>query len=436
MSIPLPLPEMVYSRFIKLDSDRQKKHLKTLLQTTQTPVALIHLTKLLLRLGDKNPSYRRLGLQKLKYMLTEAYELELKAFISVAKWTSGNLKVGEGDSTSFQLMIIWSHAHQLCSILKAAGAPIEWIDSFFSQNPFLPTRLFENERELRYDVSAPNNLTPQAMILNGIAYCIADNLQELSDGFRLGLANIVFMRTENRILPHPYLMDDITTLTNHLESIWSGDRGNKLSNLLGTEQDSPLSTSNLHILLDSVLDHFDTNKHEIQVWVDLFATTRGICIPESVKDRLITALEQTDFCDLFEKNFDLGKVALHLSSIITYTTASDQLIAHMTDQLKLIAKRFSQLYPAKTVSRLSEETQKGLVDTVGILLEAGFNISKLRNTSVERASVFSSLTKEVAMLWDFYAIRSRSVIQSLCERLPVEQSNHIWDLLIYLRTIG
>jgi hypothetical protein len=433
MSVPLPLPETVYSRFIKLDPDRQKKHLKTLLQTTRSPVALMHLTKLLLRLGEKNPSYRRLGLQKLKYMLTEAYELEVKAFISVAKWTNGNLRVGEGEFASLQLMTIWSHAHQLYSILKAAGAPIEWIESFFSQNPFLPTRLFENERELRYDVSAPHNLTPQAMILNGIAYCVAGNPQDLGDEFRLGLANISFIRTDDRILPHPYLMDDVTTLTNHLESIWSGDRGDKLSNFLATDLSSLLSNSSLNKLLEGVLDHFDTHRQELPAWIDLFATTRGICIPENVKDRLVTALVQTDFCELFDKSIELGRIAFHLSSIVAYTTASDKLVFHLTEQLRAITKKFSQLYPAKSVNRLDEETQKGLLDTVGVLLEAAFNISKLRNTPEERVIAFAELGKEIAKSWDYFAIRSRPVIQALSEKLPVEQSKHMWRLLAFLR---
>ena len=435
-SVPVPLPEIVYARFDKLDSDRQKKHIKDLIKNSRSPIAMMHLTKLLLRLGEKSPLYRRFGLQKLKYMLTDEYEKDVKTLISVLQWVVGNLRVAESDSATIKLLTIWSHSHQLYSILTAAGAPVDWIQSFFAQNMVLPRSLFEDKRELLHDISFPHNITSQAIILSAIAYCTTGENLVLNDEFRLDVANIAFLHVNEQLLPHPYLMDDITTLTDHLESIWSGDRGEKLSDILSAEISEILSSSSLNNLLEGVLNNLESRKQELSAWVDLFATTRGICIPETKKDKLIASLAQTDFSQLFEKDVTVGKVAVHLTSIVAYTTASEQLSSHLSLQLELIAKKLNQLYPAKAVNRLDEETQKRLSDTTGILLEAALNISKLQHDPEERAIAFIALCKEMAKHWDYFAVRSRAIVQALSERLPIEQSKHIWRLLIFLRTIG
>lgn len=435
-SAPVPLPDIVYARFEKLDSDRQKKHVKDLIRKSQSPISMVHLTKLLLRLGKKNPLYRRLGLQKLKFMLTEGYEKEVKTLISVLQWTVGNLRAAESDSATIKLLTIWSHSHQLYSILKVAGAPVDWIQSFFAQNMALPRSLFEDKRELLQDISFPHNITSQAMILSAIAYCATGENLVLDDEFKLGVANIALLQVNEQLLPHPYLMDDITTLIDNLESIWSGDRGVKLSDILGTEISEILSSSSLNNLLESVMNNLESRKQELSAWVDLFATTRGICIPETKKDKLISSLAQTNYSQLFEKDVILGKVAVHLTSIVVYTTASEQLSSYLSLQLELIAKKLNQLYPAKAVNRLDQETQKSLSDTTGILLEAALNISKLQDNPEKRAIVFTELCKDIAKHWDYFGLRSKAIVQALSDRLPIEQSKYIWRLLIFLRTFG
>ena len=184
------------------------------------------------------------------------------------------------------------------------------------------------------------------------------------------------------------------------------------------------------------MNNLESRKQELSAWVDLFATTRGICIPETKKDKLVTSLAQTDFSQLFEKDVILGKVAVHLTSIVAYTTASEQLSSYLSLQLELIAMKLNQLYPAKAVNRLDQETQKSLSDITGILLEAALNISKLQDNPEKRAIAFTKLCKEMAKYWDYFGLRSKPIVQALSERLPVEQSKHIWRLLIFLRTFG
>ena len=433
--IPVILPKAIYSRFDILDPRRLRKDIKALLQSCESPISMMHLTKLLLHLGMKNPAYQRLGGRKLKYMVTEAFEAEVKAFISVLNWTAGHLRTSEHDLSVIKLLAIWSHAHQLYSVLKAAHAPVDWIQEFFSEHPILPGRLLESERELHYDVSYPRNLTAPSMILSGIAYCTADTSQHFSEDFQLSVANICFLQVNERVLPHPFLMDDVTTLTDQLESIWAGDRGDKLTDVLGAEISALLSSSSLHELVEGVLNNLESHKQELPAWINLFATMRGVCIPENIKDRLVAAFLQTNFSQLFEQDVAVGRLAFHLASILTYTTASEELVLHLTDQLKESSKKLGKLYPAKAVNRLDEDAQKGLSDTVGAMLEVSLNISKLRNALEERAITFAEFGKEAAKYWDYFAIRSRPVIQTLSERLPVEQSRHVGRLLIFLRTI-
>lgn len=434
-SIPVALPIAVYNRFHKIDKERQKKQLKTLLQDFQSPISMMHLTKFLLQTGDKNPAYRRLGLQKLKYMLTAEYEMEVKAFISVLNWTSQYMRTEEETPKAIKLTTMWTHAHKLYSILKTTGAPPTWIQDFFSKNIPMPRAVFESDREIRYDATFPGNITPQAMIVCGIAYCADDQTDEIDNDFQRGLANICVFRAGDHIIPNPMLMDDITTLTDYLQSIFSGDRGKKLSDLLGAELSGVLSSPNLNYFLESVVANLESRKLELAAWMELYSTTRGICLPEAIKESLVTLLSKMDFNELFQKDIALGHFAFHVTSIIALTTNSNTLATHIIEQSRVTATKFSLLYPAKTAQYLDGEDQMKVLDAIKILLEATFNISKMKNTPEERVIAFSELIREIAKCWDYLAIRSRPIVQVLCEILPIEQAKHVWRLLIYLRTI-
>jgi hypothetical protein len=433
-NIPVPLPEFVYSRFNKLDSGRQKKHIKTLLNGSQSPLSLIQITRFLLKVGADNRLYRRLGLQKLKYMLTGAYESEVKAFITALNWSARNIRIEESTAIT-QLLTIWTHAHNIYIILKAAGAPVDWIQEFFAKNMPVPRALFEDDRAIRYDVSFPHNITPQAMILSGITYCAKNQVEDLSEEYQLALANICFFKNGDRIFPHTMLLDDITTLTDQMESIFSGDRGEKLSGLLGPELSPILSTTNLQAIPRAILTNLDNRKLELAVWVELYSTTRGVSIPEEIKEQLVSSLINVDFAELFEKDIIVGRLAFQVTSMIAQTVNSDILARHITGQSRIIAKNLDLKYPVRTFYSLDDETKKGIHDAINVLLESALNISKMKTTPEERAVAFSQFSMEIAKSWAYFASRTRQLIQAMCEMLPTEQAQHVWRLLIYLRTI-
>jgi hypothetical protein len=433
-NIPVSLPEFVYSRFNKLDSGRQKKHIKTLLNGPQSPLSLIQITRFLLKVGANNRLYRRLGLQKLKYMLTDAFESEVKAFITALNWSARNIRI-EGSTAITQLLTIWTHAHNIYIILKAAGAPVDWIQEFFAKNMPVPRALFEDDRAIRYDVSFPHNITPQAMILSGITYCAKNQVEDLSEEYQLALANICFFKNGDRIVPHAMLLDDITTLTDQLESIFSGDRGDKLSSLLGPELSPILSTTNLQAILRAILTNLENRKLELAAWVELYSTTRGVCIPEELKEQLVSSLINVDFTELFEQDIIVGRLAFQVTSMIAQTVNSDILARHIIEQSRIIAKNLDLKYPVRTLHSLDEETKKGIYDAINVLLESAFNVSKMKTTPEERAIAFSELVIEIAKSWAYFGSRSRPLIQAMCEMLPTEQAKHIWRLLIYLRTV-
>lgn len=432
---PVAIPETFFAHFEKLSIEKQRKLIKSLLHDVQSPISILHLIKVIGRLGKNNRSYQRLALQKIKYLLTIEFELELKVFITIMNWVTGNLCMEEGKNVPARLLTIWLHSHMLYKIIKNAGGTTDWIEKYFSQKQISLACLFEIEQNIQDDVAFPHNLTNHSFVLSGITYSASELIKELTDEFKVNLANICLIKTDDRILPNPFLMDDMTLLSDNLNSLWSGDRGEKLSSFLGNELSVFLSSENAYGLLQETIEKMDDHINSNSLWVDLFAITRGKCVPAPLKEKLEENLCKVDFYSLFDKDLELGCLALHLASIFVPTLKSERYTDHIIDQLSEIPRKFNILYPEKDFKAKNDDEEKNLRNIVGILLEVTYNISKLKATSEERVIEFTKLNKKVIETWGYYALHVKPVFQALCEKLPAEQSRHIWNILITLRIL-
>jgi hypothetical protein len=157
--------------------------------------------------------------------------------------------------------------------------------------------VFDRDPDYWLDVAHPRRIDRSAFLLAGTLYGFGDEAQRF--GNEASLEN-----TDK--LPELSLLRDPTLARNGLGSFLGGDRGQKLSNLLGSEQASLYSRQSLRTLAEVKLADLGEPAQEHSVWASIDAVVGDLPPYEDLADRLAEAVRRTDFVDLTRSNAITG----------------------------------------------------------------------------------------------------------------------------------
>jgi hypothetical protein len=426
--LPVPLPKTLVAAVARLSTVERRSLFRRLLRAPGSPPSRMHTIRLLKHFSDDTQVYFRVA-QRIGTRLFDVREVEaFEAFAAVLKWVNDDFhrwSDARSWNPSVRLSMVWAHAHRLFVILVSTGAASFWINNTFTQSfgQQMTSEVFDRDPDYGLDVAHPRRIDRGTFLLAGVAYGFGDEAQRF--GNEAPLEN-----TEK--LPELPLLRDPTLARNGLGAFLGGDRGQKLSNLLGPEHASMYSRRNLTSLIEDQLLALEEHAQEDLVWASIYAVIDDLPPYEDLADRLAEVVWRTDFIELTRRNAQTGTLALHTASQLALYVGDENLRAHVKEQFVGVAGLLAKMDSSSGNGRASVEDlmeRAELWSLVDVALALAVAARSPENVHFE----FAALLDRLVSVWPSTAPLFKLVALRLCEELAISQNKHYWPLLIRLR---
>ncbi|MBA2712652.1 MAG: hypothetical protein H0U55_03735, partial [Rubrobacteraceae bacterium] len=426
--LPVSLPTSVIEAVASLSVTERCSLFRRLLRVPGSPASKMHIIRLVIRFSDDTQAYYRLA-RRIGARLFGAREAEeFEAFTAVLKWVNDDFDLWP-DARSWtapvRLAMVWTHTHRLFAILVSTGATTSWIRETFARTGGhqMTSEVFDRDPDYWLDVVHPRRIDRSAFLLAGLSYGFGDEAQMF--GNEASLEN-----TDG--LPELALLRDPTLARNNLGSFLGGNRGEKLSSLLGFEQASLYSRQALKSLVENKLADLGEPDQEHLVWASIHAVIGDLPPYEDLVDRLVEAVRQTDFVDLMRSNAQTGLLALHTAAQLAPNVGDEALRSRLKGQLVGVARMLGEADsgPDGGRTRVEELMER---PELSPLLDGALALAVAADSSERVHSEFAALIGELVSVWPSTVTLFKLTVLRLCEELPVSQSKHYWPLLIRLR---
>jgi hypothetical protein len=434
IGFPISLPKPVLDEISSLSDQELTSFVRRLLKSAGSPLSKIHLIKILVHLAEQKPSLYRLARRITKSLFTVNSIAEFTAFSNLFRWVHrefGYWKEANKWQPHVHLAMVWAHTHQLFSILTAVGVPLEWIAETFEQvNRRLSTEVFNRNVSQWFDTAHPRWLNFSVFTLMGLADSIGDKGSIVFDEvLRELFVQVSFQEIGEHILPaSPFLMDN-KRIANKLGTFLGGAYSEKLIGIFGEELIGLFHNNEYESIADQAITSLIENPHDFSSWVSLRIIIRDFPPYDSLYERLSQLLGQTNFVDLIHHELEDGLATMEFAAWQLTHLSNEELKQHLSVQFVKVLEYLA--IQAKTVSDL----KTFISDSLGLrLVEIALNIALCNQTISEAVLEFSELLSQIANSLSETRSIVKSIVQILCEELPIAQSQYFGALLLKLRT--
>lgn len=437
--LPVPLPAPLVEAIAELSPRDRHMLIKRLLRTAGSPVSKIHLVYLLLHFGQETPAFWRLARRVITGLLNAEGEQEFEAFLAILKWVNDEFNHRPDMRiwpSHIRLAMVWAHAHRLFSIFSSLGAPVLRLrDTFNQMRQRIPFETFDRVPGYWFDVSHPRQVSRVPFLLGGLSYSLGEEAAEfLEKGLRDLVTALAFHEMDGKWVPVPPLLRDVTQARNSLGSFLGGDRGERLSSLLGAEDTGEFTCYSPQVLAEQAVSTLAEASDEFSAWLLLHAILGDLPPREDLADRFKVTIRQTDFAGLFKKNPGLGCIAIETSSLQVINVGDEYLRSHLKDQLVKIAQLFAGLESDDVDCSTASADDFGKPrDMCLVLIESALNISIAAQPPEDVIAEFATLLTQLVNAWQSMISVCRPIVQRLYEELPIAQAQQFSTLLVRLR---
>lgn len=412
--LPIPLPESLSKAIQNLTTVDRRSLIKRLLRYSSCPLSRVHLVRILLASRGDSPSYVRLARRLIVRLFQE--EDDIDAFHAILDWTykvmSERPEVA-GWLPETRLAVTWSHASQLHRLFRALGVPAAWLrDRFSRMSSISLTETFHRDQNFCSDIAHPRFAVPQIILLSSLVYIAGDSTDVLVASLREACLQS-FLEKSDRHRVSAFSFRGVAEPKDQMGSFLISDQASALALLEFPDTEAFVPTA-LRAVLNRVIEGLMQDPTAIGQWTVIAALAADSRIDTDHQERLNVLLMKTDFAALCDQDETLGCQALRTASLRAEFMGQEirdglkdhfraivgaRRIHHQTEQL---------LDVALNLARVSQQPAKEFADSLACLLDAWPDDMRVRHNV-------------------------RELVRSLSERLPVEEAQRFWPLLVRLR---
>ncbi|MFN8613921.1 MAG: hypothetical protein U0931_40685 [Vulcanimicrobiota bacterium] len=410
-AFPISLPPWLMSDFRALPPDEQAELCLKLSQQVFSPLAKIHLLRLMAEVADN------LRDNEMQSILSELFSpdarIQSEVFLQVVRRSVRTLQDRGGDPLA-NLALGWSHAHHLFQALLAARAHIEDIARIYSDlEEADPPPQFEEPNVALYELSSPFELREPRFLAMATVYILSTAKIELTT---------LVERLEGDLRDPSRAVDLLAGAAggDKLGSWLSPPPKDELKALLGDELGGILCEDELTSGIANAVVELCMSPYNLPTWFQLLTVFRGRKLfPSLFKhlDAIVTEFDsQLYVADLDEDNWHV--FFLIVGEVLVYGGSE-------------IKEAFFQFMLKVLTATEAERLEEGL--KAHVIYQVCLRLSQSEGPA--GATGFCRRLEEAAERRPVLAPYWLEGICSLAWELPIQHARAAWRCLLYLRAV-
>jgi tetratricopeptide (TPR) repeat protein len=446
--LPVPLPRSLLDALASMPPAERREVIHEMLRTAPSPLASVHLLRLLLLFTGDSPAYERLARRLVHRLTSGEGATEFKGFLTLLRWVEVSVGSWEGSSTlapHLKLALVWAHTHRLFAMLSICGVPLDWVP--LQSNPGRyrnPASLFVEEDEFARDVADPFRLTYAPFVLAAIAYGLADSSStSFEETVRPAVVGATFHQVGERTYPSPDLLRDTSSSANSLNSFLGGEHISEYGKVVGDDAAAVLQPDNLQTELVETIEDLRATPTNTRAWIALNDVLGDLPPSPAVADALRRLLPEVDFKGLFAEAATTGVVAMQVAAGQVRYLDSEPLCSYLESELMGIAIFMAENYgvggpPGQAagtgVGSTQEDSEGWTTERLsGLLVEWSYFLAQAAGPGQNLARKWANLLGELVTRWPILTSGYTRSVRNLAWTLPLELARPFWSLLTRLR---
>lgn len=426
---PISLPKSILDEISSLSDPDLFAFVRNLLKSAGSPLSKIHLVKILVQVAERKPSFCRLARRIIKSLFTGKSISEFIAFSKLLRWVHQEFAYWnetDGWQPHIHLAMVWAHTHQLFSIFMAVSIPSEWIAETFERSiRRLPTEVFNRDSSQWFDVAHPRKLNFPVFVLMGIADSVGQKGSMVFDQtLQAFFMQVGYQQIDDLILPTGPFLTDNKRATNTLGAFMGGSYYEKLNNVFGEELIANFRDAEYESIAFQAITSLIENPYDFSSWIPLQIIIGDLPLYGSLHERLTQLFAQTSFVGLLNNHIGNGLATMQFAAWQLTHLSNEELNKHLKIQFgKVLEHLATTLKPDNpNMAFLSREL-------IEIILNIALCSQTINETALELRGLLLQTAKSLPETKPFI----RTMVQVMCEELPMEQSQHLGALLLSLR---
>ena len=435
--LPVPLPAAVLDAAAAYSGEDQHLLVKQLLPLSDSPLSMLHLLRILVRLGAEAPAFRRLARRIVSRLIAVLKESTFAAYFALLSWVHEMFDEWEEArawSPATRIAMAWAHTDKTFRVLYSVGVDPTWMaQTFAAVQRRLVQELFQRDPQVWYDVAHPRQQHPLTFLIAGLAYGLAESAPIiLDDQIRVKLEARIFPTIGDVQIPAVVLCMDPTQAPDVLGSFLCGDYGTRIEQLLGSEAAAPFTPDRLTAFVEETIETLRPPGADRHAWLRLSFGLGHLLPAPRLREPLATLLQQLDLVALYRVDTTLGTLTLQTIARQAAALGNAATGQHLCDQLVLVARVLSEIDASEAL-----EQQNGYAelarDRMVQVLEASIHLIIAAHPDQPVVPAYSALLRQLIDANPAAAAICGPFVHHLCNDLPLAQAQYFWSLLIRLR---
>lgn len=428
IGLPVKFSKCISKKILERDKEDIENLIRFLIREPNSPVAFIQLIGILNKIGEVEEKYLRLSNRLVKYLSTEAFQKEFRAFKVLLRWFWQEFQEeNKSDELSQDLVLLlaWGHTSKIYSILKKNRVDLDWVIKTFQRKSLKLYHLFSEQRN-NQEVSDSRYLTYQKFLAFGLGYSLNS---ELPNNIKEKLSRVCIFNfpddKEREEFPHPALFLDVSRANNSIQSFLGEKYESKFNWFLKESLSKHLTHKGISQSVEDAIDYLKEEPLSFFHWAHLYHVFGQFSLPVELQDEIREIINSIEVTNLNLKNIT---EVLH-----TLTYVSDFAIKIGNDVLQehLIQETF------KCISFIIGEEldeAEGQRKLVLLSMDVLLKVSRISGSEQEEENKkFNRLVNIVLDKWPDTSSGIRQLYENICNRLPISQSRYFIPTLMRLR---
>jgi len=429
--IPVQLPDAVFSYWEGINTEERRQVLKEALRMPPSLLSQFHLLRLLGHSAADSPSIARLARRLVARLLSEEARQDAAMFLSILAWVENEFSWNQ-DLRSYpravQLGLAWGHTDALHSLFLEAGGDPNKIGRLFAgaRSVYIPRDIFTRNQVHGSDIALAQRLSVETFLLSGLAYGLGDSkVSILNDNLLNSMLGVLFQDIDGIPTTRSSFLQDRRGFSNCMDSFLGGSWSDKLLPFFGKDVANMWSQDTANRKIKKSLETITTEgEKKMRAWLTLQAVVGDLPISDEWSGDLRSCLTLTDYPTLVEQDIENGMLAFYFACGQARHLVDDGLLNRLAGAVSGIVAQLPDSDPIHGSS------------LAGLLFDAIISLAVAEERFADAAATAVDLVRRAKAIRPDLAAAWEPAIWRLANRLPLEQGQEFWPLLLEIRAIA